>query len=71
VFTEIDDGRFELTPLACLLRTDVPDSMGAWAIMLGEESYRAWGEFLYSVKTGEPAFDHVFKMRRFAPRPTP
>jgi SAM-dependent methyltransferase len=33
--------------------------------MLGEESYRAWGELLYSVKTGKPAFDHVYKMRRF------
>jgi hypothetical protein len=33
--------------------------------MLREESYRAWGELLYSVKTGGPAFDHVYKMRRF------
>ena len=65
VFIEIDGGRFGLTPLAGLLQTGVPDSMCAWAIMLGEESYRAWGELLYSVKTGEPAFDHVYKMRRF------
>ena len=33
--------------------------------MLGEESYRAWGDLLYSAKTGEPAFDRVFNMRRF------
>jgi hypothetical protein len=33
--------------------------------MLGEESYRAWGELLYSLKTGKPAFDHVYGMRRF------
>ena len=33
--------------------------------MLGEESYRAWGELLYTVKTGKPAFDQVYNMRRF------
>ena len=65
VFIEIDAGRFGLTPLAGPLQTGVHDSMRAWAIMLGEESYRAWGELLYSVKTGEPAFDHVYEMRRF------
>ena len=65
VCTEMDGGRFGLTPLAGPLQTGVPDSMRAWAIMLGEESYRAWGELLYSVKTGEPAFDHVYHMRRF------
>jgi len=65
VFTEVAEGRFALTPLAGLLQTGIPNSMCAWAIMLGEESYRAWGEFLYSVKTGEPAFNHVYHMRRF------
>ncbi len=30
------------------------------ALMMGEEHYRAWGELLYSVKTGKPAFDKVF-----------
>lgn len=65
VFSEVDDGRFQLTPIAEALRSGVPDSMWALAVMLGEESYRAWGELLYSVKTGEPAFDHVFEMRRF------
>jgi SAM-dependent methyltransferase len=65
VFAEIDGGRFQLTPLSEVLQTGVPDSMCALAIMLGEESYRAWGELLYSVKTGEPAFDHVYNMRRF------
>jgi SAM-dependent methyltransferase len=65
VFSEVSEGRFALTPLAELLRTGEPSSMRALAIMLGEESYRAWGELLYSVKTGEPAFDRVFRMRRF------
>jgi len=29
---------------------------------LGEEHYPAWGELLYSVRTGEIAFDHAFGM---------
>jgi len=34
--------------------------------MLGEEQHwRAWGEVLYSVRTGQPAFDHVFGMHQF------
>jgi hypothetical protein len=28
--------------------------------MMGEEYFRAWGELLYSVRTGEPAFDRIF-----------
>ena len=65
VFSESEGGRFALTPLAAALRTGDPSSMRALAIMLGEESYRAWGDLLYSVKTGEPAFDRVFHARRF------
>jgi hypothetical protein len=29
---------------------------------LGEEHYPAWGDLMYSVRTGEVAFDHVFGM---------
>jgi hypothetical protein len=36
------------------------------AIMHGEEHYRAWGEMLYSVRTGEPAFNHIFGQEVFA-----
>ena len=65
VFTEVDIGRFGLTPLAEPLQASATDSIRGWAIMLGEESYRAWGELLYTVKTGKPAFDQVYNMRRF------
>jgi hypothetical protein len=65
VFTERDGGHFALTPPAELLRTGEPGSMRALAIMLGEESYRAWGELLYSVKAGEPAFERVFGKPRW------
>ena len=61
IFTEGDDGRFELTPLAEPLRTGVPDSVRAMAIGWGEEVFwRPWGELLYSVRTGKTSVDHLF-----------
>lgn len=65
VFSEVAPGHFALTPLATLLRSATPDSMRALAIMYGEEQYRAWGDFLHSVRTGEPAFEHQFGMGIF------
>ena len=65
VFTEVSPGSFALTPLAELLRTETPGSMRALAIMYAEEQYRAWGELLHSVRTGEMAFDHQFGMGYF------
>ena len=65
VFAEDEVGLFHLTPTAECLCTKV-GSLRAFVIMLGEqEHWRAWGEIVYSVKTGQPAFDHVFRMPRF------
>jgi hypothetical protein len=47
-------------PPAALLRTGTPDSMRALAITYNEEQYRTWGDLLYSVRTGAPAFEHAF-----------
>ena len=53
IFAE-DQGRFMLTPLAeCLL----DPATKAMVTMRGEFQYRAWGELLYSVQTGESAFE--------------
>jgi hypothetical protein len=60
VFAEDGQGRFGLTPLAECLLSDRPGSQRGAAIMTGSEHYRAWGELLWSVRTGKPAFDHVF-----------
>ena len=61
IFAETDDHRFELTPLAVLLRTEVPGSMRNFALWAGEAfTWRPFGELLHSVRTGEPAFKHVF-----------
>ena len=37
VFAQEADGRFRLNPLAESLRDDVPDSLWAFTVMLGEE----------------------------------
>jgi O-methyltransferase domain/Dimerisation domain len=66
IFAEDDDGRFELTPLAEGLRTKAPVSLCGYAILLGEEWYwRAWGQLLHSVRTGECAFERVFGLQVF------
>jgi hypothetical protein len=65
VFVEDTPGRFSLTPVAACLRSDIPGSQRALAIMQGEEQFGAWSEFLYSVQTGKPAFDRVFGMPVF------
>jgi O-methyltransferase domain/Dimerisation domain len=64
VFAEDAQGRFSLTPLAALLLADNPHSWRAAAILNGEPwIWQPWGDLLYSVKTGEPAFDHIFGMK--------
>jgi len=66
IFTEDDEGRFRLTPLAECLRSTTPCSLHAFAVMLGEpEHWRVWGDFLHSVRTGQPAFEHVFGMPQY------
>jgi hypothetical protein len=63
VFAEEAPGCFTLTPLAALLLTNTPQSWRAAAIMNGEPwAWQPWGDLLYSVKTGRPAFDHLFGM---------
>jgi len=63
IFAEKDDAYFELTPMASALRSDVPMSLRSYAMLLGDKSWwDSWGNLLYSVKTGEAAFDHLFGM---------
>jgi len=62
IFAEDETGRFSLTPTAEFLKTDVPDSLRASVKLFGEEwHWRVWGNLDYSVKTGEPAFDHLYE----------
>ena len=65
VFTEATPGHYALTPLAALLQSATPGSMRALAITYNEEQYRAWGDLLHSVRTGEVAFAHRHGMPIF------
>lgn len=60
IFTEATGGSFALTPMAELLQSEHPASMRSLAIMYAEEQYRAWGDLLHSVRTGQRAFDNMF-----------
>lgn len=66
VFSEDAGNRFSLTPLAECLRSDNPESLRAFAIMITSDiQFKMWAELPYSIKTGEPAFDKVFGMPNF------
>ena len=66
VFAEDEAQGFHLTPLAQLLRTDVPESLRALAIFYGEEwIWHAEGALLYSVRTGKAAFSYVHGLGPF------
>ena len=58
VLQEKEADRFGLTELGSLLRSDAPDSMWASTLLFcGEGSWKAWGDLLTSVRTGEPTFE--------------
>jgi len=64
IFAEDDQGRFGLTSLACPLQQGVPDSLHNMAVFNGDPYFwRAWGDLLHSVTTGEPAVEHIYGMK--------
>jgi O-methyltransferase domain/Dimerisation domain len=67
VFAEGDGQCFRLTPLAEPLRSDAPRSVRSSLRFLGDPVlFVPWGQLLHSVKTGGPAFDHVFRANLYA-----
>lgn len=60
IFEENEQQEFTLTPMAEFLRSDVPGSKRALAMMSGDEQFQCWSEIMYSVKTGKTSFDKVF-----------
>jgi len=60
LLSESDPGSFTLTKLGRCLRADAPASIRQAAIMFPELPYRAAGDMLHTVLTGETAFDHLF-----------
>jgi hypothetical protein len=60
------DERFALTPLGDALKSDAPGSARSTVLaMAGPWSWRAWGEFQYSVETGKTAMEKVYGMPLF------
>ncbi|MGW2581282.1 methyltransferase [Streptomyces virginiae] len=56
---------FRLTALGALLRADTPGSMRPLALMYGGPFYRSFGALDHAVRTGQPAFDHLFGENHF------
>jgi hypothetical protein len=63
VFSEESPGAFALSPLGQTLRSDVHGSLRTtFHTCAGDDHYDAWGAIEHSVRTGQTAFEHVFKM---------
>ena len=57
IFDEQAGGKFSLTPLGDLLRSDAPGSMRATVLLFaGEAIQTSWAELEFCVRTGQPAF---------------
>jgi len=66
LLTEGEGRRFSLTPRGATLVTGAPGFARSTVLTLGGDwMWSTWGEMLHSVRTGETAFDKVFKMPVF------
>jgi hypothetical protein len=60
VFTEPEPGVFGLTPLGQTLTSGQPGSMRDVVIMFMETHYAPFGELLHTIRTGQPAAEHLY-----------
>jgi len=61
IFREEDASRYSQSPLSDVLRADHPQSIRRWAMMLGAGFvWRPSGELTVTIRTGQPAFEHVY-----------
>lgn len=66
LFSESGNRQFRLTGMGQLLRSNHPESLAGYARFTAHDiTWRPWGHLKYSVKTGMPAFDHVFNASIF------
>jgi len=60
IFAADPHGRFHLNRLSQTLRSDHPESLRNFALMLVDDyNWSAWGALEHSVRTGHSAFEHV------------
>ena len=61
LFNEDSEHRFALTQLGAALRSDAPGAARSTIMALaGSWMWKSWDEFMYSLETGQPAFDKVW-----------
>jgi len=60
VFNQNDDGSFALNDLSKLLTTSHPHSLHGFLLHEDEARWQAYGSMTYTLKTGKPAFNHLF-----------
>ena len=65
VFECTADGRFAATPLSMALVSDAPDGYRGALMSAATRGWSVWGDLLYSVETGRPAFDRLHGMSYF------
>ena len=62
LFAEPQPRTFALTPSSDLLRADAPGSLRNMVLwMTNKLHFDVWGEMMHSVKTGQPAIEHIHK----------
>jgi hypothetical protein len=67
IFIEIRPGVFANTPLGELLRTDVPNSLRDYAILLASGMMmRGWANLLHALRSSEGALDDALGMETYA-----
>src|SRR5580704_7302369 len=65
VLVEADAGTFALTAVGECLRSDAEGSSRAVALLFAGPLMRSWTELLFSIQTGETAFERVFGVKPF------
>jgi len=64
VLEEMPDGKFGSTSLSDTFRSDKP-GLRNMTIMLSEEGYQAWGDLMFSLRTGKSAYVHMYGKSHF------
>lgn len=66
IFSESREGVFGLGEVGQLLRSDIPESQHALAVLMWEPWWRqGWDELLYSLRTGKAAFEYFHGRKLF------
>jgi hypothetical protein len=67
IFAEPQPSYFEITPLGEMLRTDAPNSLRDYAILLASGMMlRGWANLLHTLRTSEGALDDALGMETYA-----